>query len=170
MDIPILFTTAHMGKTLEISKECETITLRGPFGEHMGQVSYASLIEFIQAEQEGGNPRHSREFPRVPLEILVRYCVPQGSQFQSLTNGVSGGGLFVETSEPLPVGSRVPVEFTLPDHPKESIVANAEVMWVRRKPERLLFLPGMGLRFKNISEESRRKVQELVSDLNCAHQ
>lgn len=170
MKLPILFTLAHQDKTLEINEENESITLRGPFGEHMGQVNYASLIEFIQTKQKEGNRSHSREFPRVPLEILVKYCIPQGSQFQSLTNGVSGGGLFVETSEPLPTGSRVPVEFSLPDHPKESIAAQAEVMWVRRKPERLLFLPGMGLRFKHISEESRKKVQELVSDLNCAHQ
>ncbi|MSP62639.1 MAG: pilus assembly protein PilZ [Myxococcales bacterium] len=45
---------------------------------------------------------------------------------QGIARNISAGGMFVELSDPLPLGSAVRVHFTLPDTPGE-IVARGEV-------------------------------------------
>ena len=69
---------------------------------------------------------------------------------------------------PLPKGTELEVEFLLPDNPWERIKARATVTWVRRKTERYVLPPGMGLVFTDITPEARKKVEELVVALNRA--
>ena len=91
---------------------------------------------------------------------------PEGKQFDSLTGGIGGGGLFIESSQPLAPGTELAVEFALPDRPWEKHKAKARVAWTRNKPERFLLFPGMGIQFTEIEDKSRHDLVELVSALN----
>jgi len=107
-----------------------------------------------------------RAHPRAPLAIKVRYATQDGKQFESITGGIGGGGLFIESGTPLPVGSEVTVDFSLPDRPLERVKAKARVAWIRKKPERYLLFPGMGVQFTDIPPQARQQVIDLVAALN----
>ena len=96
----------------------------------------------------------------------MKYTTPEGKQFDSLTGGIGGGGLFIESSQPLAPGTELTVEFALPDRPWEKHKAKAKVAWTRNKPERFLLFPGMGVQFLDIDDKSRSELVELVAALN----
>jgi uncharacterized protein (TIGR02266 family) len=100
------------------------------------------------------------------LAVKVKHTTPEGKQFDSLTGGIGGGGLFIESSQPLAPGTELAVEFALPDRPWEKHKAKAKVAWTRNKPERFLLFPGMGVQFTEIDDKSRHELVELVLALN----
>ncbi|MBL8052947.1 MAG: PilZ domain-containing protein, partial [Nitrospira sp.] len=107
-----------------------------------------------------------RAQPRAPLALKVRYTTPEGKQFDSLTGGIGGGGLFIESGAPLSPGTELTVEFALPDRPTEKLKAKAKVAWARHKPERYLLFPGMGIQFMDLDEKIREDLVSLVEALN----
>lgn len=166
MKLMVTATEAHQGKVLDIDCDQETITLLGINGERLGTLTWEAVIERILASDEDSRFAHSRAHPRAPLAIRVRYTTPEGKQFDSLTGGIGGGGLFIESSTPLPQGTELTVEFALPDRPWEKLKAKGKVVWTRNKPERYLLFPGMGVQFTDIAPEARAQVLELVNALN----
>lgn len=166
MKLQVTTTEAHQGKTLEIDYDQETITLIGTKGEPVGTVTWSSIIDYIESADEEDESKHVRAHPRAPLAIKVRYGTQDGKQFESITGGIGGGGLFIESGAPLAVGSEVTVEFSLPDRPLERMKAKAKVAWVRKKPERYLLFPGMGVQFTDIPPQARQQVMDLVTALN----
>ena len=86
--------------------------------------------------------------------------------FTSLTGGISGGGLFIESSAPLAPGTELKVEFALPDRPSQKFETRAKVAWARSKPERYLLFPGMGIQFTDIDPEAQARLIDLVASLN----
>jgi len=166
MKLQVTTTEAHQGKTLEIDYDQETITLLGAKGDPVGTVTWSSIIDYIESADVQDGDRHVRAHPRAPLAIKIRYATKEGKQFESITGGIGGGGLFIESGAPLPVGSELTVEFTLPDRPLERMKAKARVAWVRKKPERYLLFPGMGVQFTDIHPQARQQVMDLVTALN----
>ena len=164
MKLQVTATEVHQGKALEVDYDQETITLIGTKGEAVGTVTWSSIIDYIESADE--ESRHVRAHPRAPLAIKVRYATQDGKQFESITGGIGGGGLFIESGTPLPVGSEVTVDFSLPDRPLERVKAKARVAWIRKKPERYLLFPGMGVQFTDIPPQARQQVIDLVSALN----
>ncbi|HET9844243.1 MAG TPA: PilZ domain-containing protein [Nitrospira sp.] len=166
MKFPVMVTPGHQGETLEIDPSRETISLHGANGALLGAVSWNDVIERIAAGDEDIRFAHARAHARAPLAVKVKYTTPEGKQFDSLTGGVGGGGLFIESSQPLAPGTELSVEFALPDRPWEKHKAKAKVAWTRNKPERFLLFPGMGVQFTDIDEKSRHDLVELVAALN----
>jgi len=166
MKLQVTVTEAHQGKALEIDYDQETITLMSLKGEPVGTVTWSSIIDYIESADELDGSRHVRAHPRAPLAVKVRYATQDGKQFESITGGIGGGGLFIESGAPLAVGSEVTVEFSLPDRPLERMKAKARVAWVRKKPERYLLFPGMGVQFTDIPSQARQQVMDLVTALN----
>lgn len=166
MKLPVTSTEGHQGKVLEIDSDRETLTLYNDKGERLGILSWGTLIERIIASDDDGRFAHARAHPRAPLAVKVRYMTPEGKQFDSLTGGIGGGGLFIESSAPLPPGTEIELEFSLPDRPAERLKAKAKVCWARSKPERFLLFPGMGIQFTDIPPEARQRIIELVHALN----
>ena len=111
---------------------------------------------------------HSRVHPRAPLAIKVRCSTTDGRNFDSLTGGIGGGGLFIESATPLAPGTELKVEFSLPDRPNQKFETRAKVAWTRKKPERYLLFPGMGVQFTEIAPETQARLIELVESLNRA--
>ena len=166
MKFPVTMTEGHQGKSLEMDADQEGITLHSATGELLGTVSWGTVIEQILASDDDVRFAHARAHPRAPLAIKVRYTTPEGKQFDSLTGGIGPGGLFIESSAPLPPGTELSVEFTLPDRPYEQHKAKAKVAWARNRPERYLLFPGMGVQFTDIDEKSRAQLRHFVEALN----
>ncbi|MGH7232982.1 MAG: PilZ domain-containing protein [Nitrospiraceae bacterium] len=165
MRLPILVSDMHRGKSLDLDCEQETMTLLGAEGQPLGSATWESVIDFLHSCGEQQGTRHVRAYPRAPLAVKVKYSTPEGKHFDGLTGGIGGGGLFIESSMPLPIGSDLTVEFALPDRPLETITAKCKVAWVRPKPDRFLLYPGMGVQFTEIPSQARDNVMDLVKSL-----
>lgn len=166
MKLPIISTPGHRGKSLIIDAQQETIHVHDASDQLLGNVSWGSLIERVLATNEDARFAHCRAQPRAPLALKVRYTTPEGKQFDSLTGGIGGGGLFIESGAPLSPGTELTVEFALPDRPTEKLKAKAKVAWARHKPERYLLFPGMGIQFTEVDEKIQEDLVSLVEALN----
>ncbi len=166
MKLPITMTQEHQGKVLDIDPDQETLTLFNDKGQPLGTLSWGSLIEHILTIDEDTRFAHSRAHPRAPLAIKVRCTTSEGRHFDSLTGGIGGGGLFIESSAPLAPGAEMTVEFSLPDRPADKYKAKAKVAWTRAKPERYILFPGMGVQFTEIDRNAQQRLVELVDALN----
>jgi type IV pilus assembly protein PilZ len=166
MKFSITMSPGHEGKSLEMDTKQEVILLHGSNGTLLGAVSWKELIDRIIASDDDTRFAHARTHARAPLAVKVKYTTPEGKQFDSLTGGIGGGGLFIESSQPLAPGTELSVEFSLPDRPWEKHKAKAKVAWTRNKPERFLLFPGMGVQFTDIDEKARLELVELVAALN----
>jgi len=155
MRLPVIATHGHKGKALDLDCEQETITLLGFRGEQLGTLTWESVIDQILASRE----------PKVSLSVKVKYSTPEGKLFESRAGGIGGGGLFIESTAPPPVGTKLTIEFVLPDCPSEWLEAKGAVAWVCPKADQYTFSPGMGVRFIDISADARRRVMDLVRSL-----
>jgi uncharacterized protein (TIGR02266 family) len=166
MKLPVIATAGHQGKYLDIDAEREMIEVHDASGKLLGIVPWGAIIERVLASDDDGRFAHCRAHPRAPLAVKVRYTTPEGKQFDSLTGGIGGGGLFIESSSPLALGTELTVEFALPDRPWEKLRAKAKVAWTRTKPERYLLFPGMGVQFMEIDQKAQALLVDLVDALN----
>ncbi|SLM47500.1 conserved protein of unknown function [Nitrospira japonica] len=166
MKFPVTMTAGHDGAILEVDADQESISLHDQHGELLGTLSWQEIIERIVATDDAQRFAHARAHARAPLAVKVRYTTPEGKQYDSLTGGIGGGGLFIESSTPLAPGTELAVEFTLPDRPWAKHTAKAKVAWTRNKPERFLLFPGMGVQFTDIDDQARKELVELVAALN----
>ena len=80
--------------------------------------------------------------------------------YASIAN-ISEMGVFVRTTEPLPIGTRLGVRFSPPG--MGAFVLQGVVQWVnpvRANGDNLN--PGMGLRFLSLSAEDRERIVEVI--------
>lgn len=80
--------------------------------------------------------------------------------YANITN-ISEVGIFVRTDEPLEVGTRLTLKFAPPG--RDGLVLTGQVAWVN--PIRMLASnpnPGMGVRFIDLSQESRERLIDAV--------
>ena len=76
--------------------------------------------------------RESRSFPRVPVHLQVRY--QSGAELaQSFIESLSGGGVFIRTSQPLPIGTELVMDISVVDSgaDPEPIRVRGKVVWER---------------------------------------
>jgi uncharacterized protein (TIGR02266 family) len=165
MKFPVTSTAGHQGKALVIHSDLETITIQDESGRILGDMSWGEIIERVLTGDDAAFA-HCRAYPRAPLAVKVQCTTPDGKKSECLSGGIGGGGLFIESSSPLTLGTELSVEFALPDRPAETLKAKAKVAWVRHKPERYLLFPGMGVQFVEIDEKAQRMLVELVEALN----
>jgi len=76
-----------------------------------------------------------------------------------MTN-ISGGGIYIETRTPLPLGSEISLRLTRPDRNK-SIDVTSEVVWIN-PPGIGRSTAGMGVQFKNLNLDQERFIQNMV--------
>lgn len=165
MKYPVVSSLRHKGKTIELDSAREIITLWGINGEQMGNLSWDFIIDQILAYRKPPASRETRSEPRVTLAFRVKYKTPEGQRFESRAGGIGGGGLFIESQSPLPVGTKLLIDFSLPEHPDEWLPAKGIVAWVCPKADQYTFSPGMGVRFTDIAADVRNRVVELVKSM-----
>ena len=108
--------------------------------------------------------RDHREHERVPMRTKIQYRADSSGEHFLLeeTQNLSVGGIFIETREPVPLGSRLEVAFDLPGDGGRIVAAGA-VVWVNEyRTEGPNPNPGMGIRFETMSDEYRAALQQVV--------
>jgi type IV pilus assembly protein PilZ len=165
MKLPVAATKAHQGKSLELDTKRETIALLGSEGQVLGVVSWGAIIDYISFSQQQARPNEARTQPRVSLTAKVRYLASDGSQVESRATGVGGGGLFIESTAPMVIGTELTVSFALPDRPAEWLEAKGKVAWVCPKADQYTFFPGMGVRFTTVAADTQARMLEFVNSL-----
>lgn len=98
---------------------------------------------------------------RAEIEVEVRYRTIQ-EFLAAYSRNISGGGLFIRTSQPQPLNQRVLLKFTLPglDH---SFEMGGVVVWFNTSP-RSAFPVGMGIKFLEIAPEDVKRISEFVKN------
>jgi len=168
---PISFSIRHRGKTLELDTAREVIALLGINGEPIGSLSWDFVIDQIMAYRKMPvQQKEVRTEPRISLAFRVRYHTPEGQSFDSRAGGIGGGGMFIESAAPLPVGTRLAMEFSLPETPDEWLPTRGIVAWICPKADHYTFSPGMGVQFTEITPEVRDRILELVKTLQVKTQ
>ena len=101
----------------------------------------------------------NRKVPRAELRIEIQYH--SGQEFlAAYTKNISGGGLFVRTSQPLPLNQVVALRFTLPGINRQFEIGGL-VVWANSSP-RSAFPAGMGVKFMAITPVDSSAVAAFV--------
>jgi type IV pilus assembly protein PilZ len=80
--------------------------------------------------------------------------------FASMAN-ISEMGIFVLTTEPLAIGTRIMLSFSPPGH--ESFKLAGQVTWINKvRPNGDNPNPGMGVRFVNLTPDDRERIVEVI--------
>lgn len=103
-----------------------------------------------------------RQAPRLEHELLVAYKTVDGFITDWATN-ISRGGIFINTPNPLAVGTTVRLIISLPDaaFPFDLSGRVTRVNEVNNPNQ----VPGMGIEFIGIDDEKRERIQRLVDRL-----
>jgi uncharacterized protein (TIGR02266 family) len=152
----------HRGKALELDTAREVVTLLGVNGEAIGSMPWDFVIDQIMAYRKLPVQKEVRSEPRISLAFRVRYHTPEGQHFESRAGGIGGGGMFIESLVPLPVGTRLAMEFSLPESPTEWLPTKGIVAWICPKADHYTFSPGMGVQFTDIAPEIRERILNVV--------
>lgn len=107
-----------------------------------------------------------RMHKRVPTDFLVRATVSvRGDVQEGACRNLSAGGAFIHMDEPLPVGTEVRLELKLePIH--RTAHADGVVVWTRPRMPDPKFPPGVGVRFTELTDESRELIESVVEKLS----
>jgi len=98
---------------------------------------------------------------RVPIQLLVDYR-SDGHYLFDFCRDLGAGGVFIQTSSPLPQGSKIDLTFTIPDS-KQTLKTAGTVIWVQSTVEgRKDLTPGMGVQFSSFTGEQRNVLEEFV--------
>ena len=165
MKYPVSSSLRHRGKTLELDAEREVVTLLNINGDPIGSLSWDFVVDQILAYRKPPVQKEVRTEPRISLVFRVRYNTPEGQRFESRAGGIGGGGLFIESHTPLPMGTKLAMEFSLPENPAEWLPAKGLVAWICPKADQYTFSPGMGVQFTEVTPETRDRILELVKSV-----
>lgn len=124
-----------------------------------------------------------RGYIRLPLSAIVTYTDQKDRNYEGITYDIGAGGLFIQTNDPLPKGSKITMNFALPKSEKDiqssgviawlrskpedvsvfpKTKAKAEVTYVRQKMQRNLLHSGMGVKFIDILERDRIRIMDFI--------
>jgi len=101
-----------------------------------------------------------RERPRILISLEITY--ESGDEFlSSFLTDISGGGVFIGTSNPMKVNTRLKVCFHVPGI-SESLLATGTVAWARDSEGS--DNPGMGVRFDEMEPGDQEKLDRFFSE------
>lgn len=97
----------------------------------------------------------SRAQTRVPIRVLVEY-ERLDDFLADYTANISLGGMFIQTQQPLEVGTRFRLRLRVPGRPKP-VETYGEVRWVVRPKQGAV--AGMGIAFDELLPGDRKAVE-----------
>jgi uncharacterized protein (TIGR02266 family) len=104
-------------------------------------------------------PIEKRQYPRVPIRVSAT-CLEEEQLYNNYTLDISQGGIFIETITPLSAGVEIGLEFQLPRPPGPISVRGIVVRKVMPEDVRGNQVPGMGIKFLNLSPDDKKKIAE----------
>ncbi|BCA78725.1 TIGR02266 family protein [Desulfuromonas sp. AOP6] len=104
-----------------------------------------------------------RATPRVKIRMLVHYGVEDEKTLHDYSVNISAGGIFLETSHPMPVDTPVTLDFFVPGV-EETIRCKGRVTWLnaalsKTKPD---FPAGVGIAFEEIPAADSQRIREFI--------
>ncbi len=110
--------------------------------------------------------RDQRKSYRAVSEVHVQYRTV-GSFLSDYAINFSEGGVFLHSEDPLPLGAKVRLVFSLPDMPVLFDVSG-KVKWVITEDQAKSSgeLPGMGIEFIHLDEIIRKRFEKFVRKLD----
>jgi type IV pilus assembly protein PilZ len=101
-----------------------------------------------------------RSHDRYDVEWAVD-CVAEDTFLYASIANISAMGIFVKTTEPVPVGTRLVMSFEPPGVPPFKL--EGEVAWINRvRPDGDNPNPGMGVRFVNLHADERERLVGVI--------
>ena len=102
---------------------------------------------------------------RGPVNLRIKFRSESLQQFiERYGVDVSRGGIFIRTREPLPVGTRLKLDFQLVDT-VPLFQGDGTVVWIREHdPARAGVTPGMGVRFDRLTQESQTTLDTILEE------
>ncbi len=113
----------------------------------------AALVQAAEKEKQ-------RTHARLAVNLLIDYQALDQFLYDYATN-ISLGGVFIRSANPLPVGTKLRVQFSLPGL-DETVVTWGEVAHVIEERAKEGFR-GMGIRFNDLDPRSKRVIDQLVA-------
>ncbi len=102
-----------------------------------------------------------RRARRVPVQIQIRYKTADGF-FQDYIRNLSLGGIFIETEKPLPMNTKLKVEFRLPEMRAPITASGMVVHTLHVGPTKKSSVAGMGIRFSALEPSSRQMLESYL--------
>src|SRR5881394_477077 len=102
---------------------------------------------------------------RGPVNLRIKFPSESLQQFiERYGVDVSRGGIFIRTREPLPVGTRLKLDFQLVDT-VPLFQGDGTVVWIREHDaSRAGVTPGMGVRFDRLTTESQTTLDTILEE------
>jgi type IV pilus assembly protein PilZ len=102
-----------------------------------------------------------RKHRRVPFVTKVTYVLAECVQYY-YSQDLSLGGMFLETRKPFAVGTRLELDFSLPDTEARLRVKGEVVRIVTPDPLHRDLVPGMGIIFAALTPESQSRLEDFL--------
>jgi len=100
-------------------------------------------------------PAERRRGARMPVELWVQDVTDGGVVYRRAGN-LSRGGLYLDQTIPLPVGSRIKLRFNLPDDPVTGIVIG-QIVSINSSAKL-----GMGVKFLTIDQDFQIRIEAFI--------
>jgi type IV pilus assembly protein PilZ len=100
-------------------------------------------------------PSERRRSARMPVELWVQDVTDGGVVYRRAGN-LSKGGLYLDQTIPLPVGSRIKLRFSLPDDPVTGIVIG-QIVSINASAKL-----GMGVKFLTIDQDFQLRIEAFI--------
>lgn len=101
---------------------------------------------------------------RKPIALQVRLAFDDVSDFtERYATNISEGGIFIRSRDPRPVGTRLKFELRLRSG-EVAFAGDGIVRWVQGLDARGLGVPGMGLQFEQLTDESRAVLDRVLAE------
>ena len=114
-----------------------------------------------KADKKGGSP--ARKADRLQHEFLVAYRTVDGFITDWAVN-ISRGGIFINTRNPLAIGTTVRLIISLPDA-AFPFDLTGRVIRVSEFDNPSNQVPGMGIEFVDVDEDKRSRIERFVERL-----
>lgn len=117
---------------------------------------------FVETARQFLRVEERRE-PRVTAHLRVLCGTDPQRLLSNYALNISSGGLFLETAEPLLVGTPLELEFILPDQPAP-IRCKGRVAWVNEAtyPSKPSLPSGMGVQFLDLGLDDLHAIREFI--------
>jgi type IV pilus assembly protein PilZ len=99
---------------------------------------------------------------RVPIRVLVEYQSIDDF-LADYTSNLSLGGMFIQTQQPLDLGTRFRLRLRVPGRPRP-VETFGTVRWVVPDDGTPGVIPGMGVQFDDLSPSDKKTVERLLED------
>ena len=154
----------RIGYSVDIDQQGQCLTIYNEKDRSLLSLSVDDLLDrLLGPHPESFSRRMER---RVNLTVRLRYSFQGPELKEGITGNIGAGGIFIETTSPAKIGTIINLEMILPTKEDEPVHATGEVVWVRTRPERIVYFPGMSIRFDKISPDDQDRIRELTENIS----